>query len=374
MTAPISVYQKEKIDFPHSARSSEVWIGSDLLSSLPEQLEAKSSDPHVFLIADQALRTQGEALLATFESKHWRTGVLWVEVSEAFKDLGAILNVYSEMLKNSTHRRSWVLALGGGVIGDAAGFVAATYMRGLRWVSLPSTLLAQVDSGMGGKTGVNHPQGKNLIGAFHQPEKVICDLSLLHSLPLRDRVSGLGEMLKYGLIYDAHFFEQLSRQSQAILELEAECMGKAIQRCIQFKLQAVASDEYDLSGEREILNFGHTLGHALESLTDYHYYRHGEAVILGMWAALEISHASGYLETESAKEIQAKLQALPLPKIPAEIHVEALLDKLRFDKKTEGHTLRLILLEAPGQPLIVRNTPHEILVESCQALLKQFQA
>lgn len=356
---------------PHN--SSEIRIGAGILTCLPEWLSKDSSDPHVVLVADTFLSTQAEALQAAFLAQGWRTDLIQVQVSEAFKDLEKLLPLYGQLLEAKTHRRSWLLALGGGVIGDAAGFLAASYMRGIRWVSLPSTLLAQVDSGLGGKTGVNHPSGKNLIGAFHQPRMVLCDSALLSSLPARDVVSGLGEMLKYGLIYDAAFFDWLMAHLQSLQALDADCLVTAIGRCVDFKLQAVAADERDENGVREILNFGHTVGHALESLSDYGYYRHGEAVILGMWTAIEISARSGLLAESSAKSLQTSLEKLKLPAIPDIITDNAIWAKLRYDKKAEGSSLRLILLKNLGEPVVVKDTPPALIREAIQALLARFQ-
>lgn len=357
---------------PHN--SSEIRIGAGILAHLPEWLPKDSADPHVVLVADAFLSAQAEALQAAFLAQGWRADLIQVQVSEAFKDLEKLMPLYGQLLEAKTHRRSWLLALGGGVIGDAAGFLAASYMRGIRWVSLPSTLLAQVDSGLGGKTGVNHPAGKNLIGAFHQPRWVLCDSALLSSLPARDVVSGLGEMLKYGLIYDAAFFDWLMAHLQDLQALDTDCLVAAIGRCVDFKLQAVAADERDESGVREILNFGHTVGHALESLSDYGYYRHGEAVILGMWAAIEISARSGLLAESCAKELQSSLEKLKLPAIPEIITDNAIWAKLRYDKKAEGSSLRLILLKNLGQPVVVKDTPVALIREAIQALLKRFQA
>jgi len=356
---------------PHN--SSEIRIGAGILKHLPEWLPTDSADPHVVLVADAFLLSQAESLKSAFLAQGWRADLIVVQVSEAFKDLEKLLPLYGQLLEAKTHRRSWLLALGGGVIGDAAGFLAASYMRGIRWVSLPSTLLAQVDSGLGGKTGVNHPAGKNLIGAFHQPRWVLCDSELLSSLPPRDVVSGLGEMLKYGLIYDASFFEWLMVHLKDLQALNSDYLVPAITRCVAFKLQAVATDERDESGVREVLNFGHTLGHALESLSDYGYYRHGEAVILGMWAALEISARTGLLSTPRAQALQRNLEELKLPAIPEIITDKAIWAKLRYDKKAEGSSLRLILLKQAGEPVVVKETPAELILAAIQVLLARFQ-
>lgn len=353
--------------------SSEIRIGAGILSLLPDWLPKDGADPHAVMVVDACLLSQAEALAADFREQGWRVDLIPLAVSESLKDLEKLLPLYGQLLNLKTHRRSWLLALGGGVIGDAAGFLAATYMRGIRWVSLPSTLLAQVDSGLGGKTGVNHPAGKNLIGAFHQPRWVICDSDLLKTLPSRDLVSGLGEMLKYGLIYQAGFFDELVTSLPQLLALDPVAVVPAISRCVAFKIQAVAADERDESGVREILNFGHTVGHALESLSDYGYFRHGEAVILGMWAAIDISIRSGLLDAEAGRNLQKQLEMLNLPAIPAVLTADALKAKLRYDKKAEGASLRLILLKRAGEPVIVKDTPENLIQAAIQALLRRFQ-
>lgn len=364
----------ESLELHTPPRQSVVQIGWDLLTDWAQEFQPEGSDPHLVLMGDRVLQTTGHRLAESLRQRGWRVNEYWTEVSESFKDLSQLPALYSFLLDAGTHRRSRILALGGGVIGDAVGFVAATYMRGLRWISIPSTLLAQVDSGMGGKTGVNHPRGKNLIGAFHQPEQVLCDLKLLETLPQRDRISGLGEMLKYGLIFDPAFYQFLISEQQALLALSPALLQQAVQRCVQLKLEIVSQDERDLNGVREVLNFGHTLGHALEALSDYGYYRHGEAVILGMWAALEISRREGYLADDRAECIQRELAALPLPPVPAHLRSEQILQQLKYDKKAEGSSLRLILLEAMGQPLVVKQVPVTLMAAAVEALLERFQA
>lgn len=364
----------ETLELYTPQRSCQVHIGWDFLNTWAQALRPTGHDPHLVLMGDQRLRTIGDSLVETLKQGGWRVSEYWFEVSEALKDISQLSTFYSFLAAVETHRRSYILALGGGVVGDVVGFVAATYMRGLRWINIPSTLLAQVDSGIGGKTGMNHPRGKNLIGAFHQPEQVLCDLKLLETLPWRERISGLGEMLKYGLIFDASFYHLVYSQQQQLLALSPELLQQAVQRCVQLKLEIIRQDERDLSGIREVLNFGHTLGHTLEALSAYSYYRHGEAVILGMWAALEISWRAGYLAPATARQIQAELEALPLPPIPAGIQVHDLLQQLKWDKKAEGEYLRWILLKAMGQALVVPALPIPLVATALGSLLERFQA
>jgi 3-dehydroquinate synthase len=291
-----------------------------------------------------------------------------VPATEAFKDFSKIYPLYGELLKFRADRHTVLFALGGGVIGDAAGFLAGTYMRGMRWVGLPTTLLAQVDSSIGGKTGVNHAAGKNLIGAFHQPSFVACDLDFLKTLPERERVSGLGEMIKYGLIYDAPFYAWLEKNWEGIVSGETRSLEEAVARCARWKARAVARDERDVSGVREVLNFGHTVGHALEGATRYQTFRHGEAIILGMRAATRISVDRGHLKPAAGARIDSFLCSLPVPRVPSRILPEQLLGYVRKDKKAKAGKVRFVLLKSIGKTLLDRGVTDDQILEACRLI------
>jgi 3-dehydroquinate synthase len=235
-----------------------------------------------------------------------------------------------------------IVALGGGVVGDVAGFVAASYLRGVRLVHIPTTLVAQVDSAIGGKTGVNLPEGKNLVGAFYQPDLVVCDSEMLRTLPDREYRSGFYEVIKYGVIGDAELFGSLERDLDRLLDRDARALSEIIPRCIRQKARVTAADERE-AGRREILNFGHTLGHALESVTRYRVYRHGEAVGWGMIAAALVAIATDHLALEQAARIIRLVRRVgPLPDLPR-IPAARVIDAMRSDKKTRGGRLRLVL-------------------------------
>jgi 3-dehydroquinate synthase len=298
----------------------------------------------------------------------WETHLVRVPATEGFKDFGKIYPLYSELLRAGADRHTVLFALGGGVIGDAAGFLAGTYMRGLRWVGLPTTLLAQVDSSIGGKTGVNHASGKNLIGVFHQPSLVACDLDYLKTLPERERVSGLGEMIKYGLIYDAPFYAWLEKHWESIVSGESRKLEEAVARCARWKARAVTRDERDLAGVREVLNFGHTVGHALEGATKYATFRHGEAIILGMRAATRLSVDRGHLKPTIGARIESFLGSLPAPKVPARVTPARLLGFVRKDKKAKAGKVRFVLLRAVGKTRLDRGVRDDQILDACRLI------
>lgn len=312
-----------------------------------------------FIIADARLKAQTRELERALKRQAMQVATRYVEASEQFKDINKIYPLYGWLLENGADRKSVLYAVGGGTIGDAAGFLAATFLRGIRWVGVPTTFLAQVDSAIGGKTGINHVMGKNLIGAFYQPAKVVCEISFLKSLPERDRVSGLGEMVKYGLIYDPKLFASVERDWRKVLRLEPASATAAVARCAKLKAQAVSRDEFDRKGVREVLNFGHTIGHALESATDYKVFRHGEAVIYGMRAAALISVLRGHLAPEAQDRIESLLGQLPVPEIPSRIKSRDLLKLLKFDKKAEAGRVRFVLLKRIGATVLDRAVTDE---------------
>jgi 3-dehydroquinate synthase len=251
------------------------------------------------------------------------------------------------MIANRVGRDAVILALGGGVIGDLAGFVAACYQRGVSFVQLPSTLLADVDSSVGGKTAVNHPGGKNMIGAFHQPRAVIVDTDLLASLPERELRAGLAEVIKYGLIWDAAFFDWIEAHLDALLARDAAALEHAIHRSCQIKAEIVSHDERE-QGERALLNFGHTFGHAIEAATGYVEWLHGEAVGMGMMLAADLSQRQGQLDAAELRRLVALLERAGLPVAAPRIGAERAFDYMRIDKKVKSGRVRLVLLRGIG--------------------------
>jgi 3-dehydroquinate synthase len=308
-----------------------------------------SKPKRAFLLVDSMLSRPTRLLVSKLSGFGCKTSVIRLRANEALKDFRNVYPIYGQLLKKGADRQSVIFALGGGVIGDASGFVAATYLRGIPWVAVPTTLLAQVDSAIGGKTGVNHRLGKNLIGAFHQPSLVICDVAFIKTLSQRELLSGLGEMVKYGLIYDDRLYQNLRQDWKSILETRENSIVSYVGKCAELKAKAVESDERDTRGPRALLNFGHTIGHALEGATKYRYFRHGEAVIWGMRFAVVISLLKGFLAEKAAMDIDQFLKSLPVPEIPRDITLRKMLLGIRYDKKNVGGSIRFVLLKRIGE-------------------------
>jgi len=330
-------------------RSYDIRVGRNIVERIGAWLP-RNGAKRGFILADRALDAQTRSLARALTKAGWKTTTIPLRASEALKDLTSIYPIYGELIAAKANRHATIFALGGGVIGDAVGFVAATYLRGLPWIGIPTTLLAQVDSAIGGKTAVNHPSGKNLIGAFYQPSLVVSELAFLDTLDRRDRVSGFGETIKYGIIADPAFFRRLARDWKQFLELEPKLLTDAVAKCSALKARLVEVDERDTRGPRETLNFGHTLGHAIEAATGYKRFRHGEAILHGMRAATYLSHRKGHLPQTAFEEIDRALAAVPVPRLPATLDDRKILDAVLLDKKqTRAGKVRFVLLKALGQ-------------------------
>jgi len=268
---------------------------------------------------------------------------------EEFKTLDSINLIFDKLLESKFSRNATLLALGGGVVGDMGGFAAACYQRGIAFIQLPTTVLAQVDSSVGGKTGVNHALGKNMIGAFYQPKCVIADMDVLDTLEDKQLIAGIAEVIKYGLIRDLEFFEWLEENIALLLKRDKEAMAYVIERSCQNKAEIVAEDEFE-SGIRAILNLGHTFGHAIETGAGYGKYLHGEAVAIGIGYAADLSKRLGWLTDEDVDRILSLLKAAHLPVLPPkEMNVEKFIDLMAVDKKNVDGNIKLILLKSLGQ-------------------------
>jgi 3-dehydroquinate synthase len=283
---------------------------------------------------------------------------------EQYKSLDTLNHIISALLSKNHTRSTTLIALGGGVVGDLTGFTAACYQRGVRYIQVPTTLLAQVDSSIGGKTAVNHPLGKNMIGAFYQPQCVIADTALLKSLSPRDFRAGLAEVIKYALIHDAKFFDWLSLHMPELLYQSPAVLGEAIKRSCEIKSSIVALDEKE-SGIRAMLNFGHTLGHAIEAFYGYDQWLHGEAVAVGMVVAARISQRQGMISKENVAQIQQLCRIAELPtELPPECDWTAVKEFVERDKKVVDNSVRWILLKAIGKAVINQEVPLEIVKSS----------
>ena len=275
---------------------------------------------------------------------------------EAFKTLEHLNRIFDALLAAKADRRTVIVALGGGVVGDMAGFAAATYQRGVPFIQVPTTLLAQVDSSVGGKTGVNHALGKNMIGAFHQPLAVIADTDTLSSLPQRELAAGLAEVVKHGAIRDETFLAWIESHAQALRDRDPAALAYAIRRSCEIKAEIVSADERE-AGERALLNFGHTFGHAIEAAQGYGSWLHGEAVAAGMVLAARLSAQQGRIATGAADRLASILERLGLPVKPPPIAAARWLDFMGRDKKNQDGRIVLVLLEAMGRAVVVKDTP-----------------
>lgn len=355
--------------------SYAVRIGAGLLADLPTELARLGLRGTLWLISDSAVYPHyGPALVEALRAAGYRVSSIAVASGEASKDLDIVGRLYDWLLEGEVERRDVVLALGGGVVGDLAGFVAATILRGVAFVQLPTTLLAMVDSALGGKTGVNHPRGKNLIGAFHQPRLVLGDTNTLASLPARELRAGWAEVIKHGVIRDAGLFEQLEAEKWGARAAElftnptlTSQASRLIARAAAVKVAVVNADERE-TGERMLLNYGHTLGHALEAAAGYGVLLHGEAVAIGMDLAAQIAHGLGLFDAAAVERQRALLHAYGLPTaLPPALDPEQLLRLTLHDKKVRGGIVRWIMPTRIGQA-VVRDDVPEALVRSVLGL------
>ena len=331
-------------------RSYPIYIGQDLISDyelisqhLPHKKIAVITND---LIADIYLKPLLDSL-----SPHKDVISIILPDGEKYKNMDSLNTIYSELLKSKADRNITLIALGGGVIGDITGFAAATYMRGVNFVQIPTTLLSQVDSSVGGKTGINHALGKNMIGSFYQPKCVITDVNVLNTLPSRELSAGLAEVIKYGLIRDVRFFEWLEDNIQLLVEMNQDYLIEAILRSCQNKADVVEADEFE-SGIRAILNLGHTFGHAIEVAQGYGNWLHGEAVGAGMVMAAELSQSMGWLSEKDVERIIILIKNAGLPTVPPRISVEKYLELMMLDKKTKDGQINLVLQKSMGEAVL----------------------
>ena len=286
---------------------------------------------------------------------------------EAYKNSETLNQIYDALLKDRCERKTTLIALGGGVIGDLTGYAAATYLRGVPFIQIPTTLLSQVDSSVGGKTGINHPLGKNMIGAFYQPKLVLADIDTLQTLPKRELSAGMAEVIKYGLIRDADFFNWLETNIAKLMNLDEAVISYAIYRSCQNKAEVVAADEHE-TGERALLNLGHTFGHAIENAMGYGVWLHGEAVAAGTMLAADLSQRMGWLNATEVQRIHALLTASSLPLRAPNLGVEKYLDLMQSDKKVADGKIRLVLQRGIGKAEITGDYDTEKLKQTLEAI------
>lgn len=341
-------------------RSYPIVIGSGLLGG-GFDLAAHVAGPDCLVVTNETVEPLYlDALLADLPGKQPRA--ISLPDGEAYKTLETVEDILDTLVENGANRDTTLVALGGGVVGDITGFAAACYMRGVDFIQVPTTLLAQVDSSVGGKTGVNHASGKNLIGAFHQPRAVLIDTDTLKTLPDRELKAGIAEVIKYGAIVDADFFAWLEDNIEALIARDAEALAVAIQRSCELKAAIVAEDERE-SGRRAILNFGHTFGHAIERCQGYGEWLHGEAVAAGMVMAAQLSGGEG----AGARRIAELLERAGLPTRPPAVPASNLLAAMGMDKKVQQKQLRFVLLRSLGDAVVTSDYDAERLDEVLEA-------
>ena len=341
-------------------RSYPIHIGSGLLPQA-ELVAVHLAQPRVAVVTNatvaplyldrlsQALSAQGVDVLS-----------IVLPDGEKYKDWQTLNLIFDELLKHRAERKTTLIALGGGVVGDMTGFAAASYQRGVPFIQIPTTLLAQVDSSVGGKTGINHPLGKNMIGAFYQPKLVLADTDTLKTLPPRELSAGLAEVIKYGLIWDAEFFAWLEAHMEALRALDPAAISHAIYRSCEIKAQVVAADERE-SGLRALLNLGHTFGHAIETGMGYGNWLHGEAVGAGMVLAARVSRRMGLISAQDAARAEALIARAGLPVEAPALGLERYMAYMGVDKKVEAGRMRFVLLKGIGEAFVTGDVPPEVL-------------
>ncbi len=347
-------------------RSYPILIGGGLLDQ-PGLILPYLKTPQAAIVTNT---TVGPLYLERVQRLLLQNGVKVVPIvlpdGEAYKNSASLNLIYDALLTHRMERKATLIALGGGVIGDLTGFAAATYLRGVPFIQIPTTLLAQVDSSVGGKTGINHPLGKNMIGAFYQPQLVLADTDTLNSLPEREISAGLAEVIKYGLIRDLPFLSWLEANMDKLLARDPVALGYAIHRSCQNKAEVVAADERE-AGSRALLNLGHTFGHAIEAGMGYGAWLHGEAVGVGMIMAAELSRRLGWLSEGDVARARALILKAGLPTLAPDLGFDKYLDLMGLDKKVEDGKIRFVLLKALGEAVLSADVPAALLQETIAA-------
>ena len=362
--------QKPSTIINTSQGSYRVIVGRGVIDDLGIELSKIGQTGRAFLIADEVMfpnpvRRAHEAL----ERGGFKTHVLALELGEFNKNLDTVHTVYKWLAELHVERNDIIVAMGGGVTGDLVGYAAATWLRGVAIVHVPTSLAAMVDSSIGGKTGVNMPAGKNLIGAFHQPKLVVQDIEHLKTLPPREMAAGWAEAIKHGLILDSRLLDKFESMAKKMNTLEGEEPVNAIRRSVAIKGQVISSDELETGNQRILLNYGHTIGHAIETVTGYETFLHGEAVAIGMTAAAEIAHRIGLIKSDLVVRQKSILESFKLPTTADNLDVNALISATKSDKKSRGGTIRWVLLEGPGKATTRENIPDAVVLDSLGSIL-----
>ncbi|MBD2039438.1 3-dehydroquinate synthase [Microcoleus sp. FACHB-672] len=352
-------------------QSYEIAIACGSLGELGAQMQPLQLGKKVLLVSNPVLyRHYGEQVQASLKTAGFEVASCILPAGEQYKTLKSLQKIYDAALENRLERSSTMVALGGGVVGDMTGFAAATWLRGINVVQVPTTLLAMVDASIGGKTGVNHPQGKNLIGAFHQPRLVLIDPDVLKTLPAREFRAGMAEVIKYGVIWDAELFVKLEecKRLDQMRYVSADLLLEILSRSCQSKADVVSKDEKE-SGLRAILNYGHTIGHAVESLTGYKVVNHGEAVGIGMVAASQLAVELQMWDKDCDHRQLALIEKAGLPtQLPAPLDIDKILESLQSDKKVKAGKVRFVLPEKIGAATVTDQVPADLIRQVLQGM------
>ncbi|MBK5144073.1 3-dehydroquinate synthase [Budviciaceae bacterium BWR-B9] len=354
----------ERVSVTLGERSYPITIEAGLFSHPDSFLPLQSGDKALVVTNESIAPLYLETVRRSLETLGVIVDSVILPDGEKYKTLSVMDQVFTRLLENNHGRDTTLIALGGGVIGDLTGFAAACYQRGVRFIQVPTTLLSQVDSSVGGKTAVNHPLGKNMIGAFYQPASVVIDLNCLKTLPKRELSSGMAEVIKYGIILDTDLFDWLEQNIERLMALDEQAMGFCIRRCCEIKAQVVAADERE-NGVRALLNLGHTFGHAIEAEMGYGNWLHGEAVSAGMVMAAETAKLLGTFNQQDIDRIKRLLQRADLPIYgPDSMKPEAYIPHMLRDKKTLAGKLRLVLPTAIGQSEVKSGVDHQVVLSA----------
>ena len=354
-------------------RSYPIHIGSGLLTRA-ELIQAHVPRGRVAIVTNTTVAPLYlDKLQQTLQALNVGSVVVILPDGEEYKNAATLNTIYDALLKNRCERTTPLIALGGGVIGDMAGFAAATYLRGVPFIQIPTTLLAQVDSSVGGKTGINHPLGKNMIGAFYQPQLVLADTDTLNTLPDNELSAGIAEVIKYGLIRDLPFLDWLEQNLDKLLARDTAALQYAIARSCKNKAEVVAADERE-SGERALLNLGHTFGHAIESGMGYGNWLHGEGVAAGTVMAADLSQRLGWISAQEVARIRKLFERARLPVVAPDLGVDKYLEWMGLDKKVEGGKMRFVLLKQVGHAVVYGDVPKPLLEQTLRACTSFDQA
>jgi len=362
-----------------AAHSYPVFVGYGLLDRLGQKMKEVGLSGRATIISDEnVFSVYGGRIERVLSNTGFAVHSFVVPPGEETKSMDSAIKICDFLVQHRAERDDIIVALGGGMIGDLAGFVAATFLRGMPWAQVPTSFVAMVDASIGGKVGVNHPEGKNLIGAFYQPELVVADPQALETLPRRELTSGWAEVIKHGLILDQTFFEFLESNVNRLTELEPELLTRAIARSAAIKGQVVSQDEKEKEGKRTVLNYGHTIAHGLEAATRYRRFLHGEAVAIGMVGAAKLSQRLGLLPSAVVQRQQSLLQAYDLPtslrvamkpgRSNLRLSLTRIATALELDKKVRGKAVRWVLLEDIGKAVIRGDVPKQDVLAVLQEL------